>query len=299
MPAVAANSAIPPLTFAAGSCNSLGGQCVINPANPSVYIQAAPPAGDSFYIVPVLSYSTTNQAITNELGTRWVHTFKRQVQASGTVLTVVTGSGQSYSYSASHIGGGFASPTSNAVNSLQSSVGFTNFTETQPDGTVYQYGAPVSGTAPLLYIQNPAGARWTVTYDGSSRVSFITDPLLRRTTLAYDATSAKITSIQDPFGRLTSLTVNSSGDLVQIMSPELCIYSMVYSGGHLLSAWINPLGDRTTYTYPLNGLVVRSPLGAVTTLATNGLGGGSFRPRSPGGPNVIATNALGQVYSLT
>ena len=158
MPAVAANSAIPPLTFAAGSCNSLGGQCVINPANPSVYIQAAPPAGDSFYIVPVLSYSTTNQAITNELGTRWVHTFKRQVQASGTVLTVVTGSGQSYSYSASHIGGGFASPTSNAVNSLQSSVGFTNFTETQPDGTVYQYGAPVSGTAPLLYIQNPAGA---------------------------------------------------------------------------------------------------------------------------------------------
>ena len=76
-------------------------------------------------------------------------------------------------------------------------------TETQPDGTLYQYGSRRAGSS-LQYIQNPAGQRWTVTYDGSGRVSFVTDPVARRTTLSYDATSGKITSIQDPFGRLTT-----------------------------------------------------------------------------------------------
>ena len=121
-----------------------------------------------------------------------------------------------------------------AVNSLQSSVGWTSLTETQPDGTLYQYGSAAGGIGPLQYIQNPAGARWTVTYDGSNRVSFVTDPLGRRTSFAYNATSGNLTSIQDPFQRLTTLTVNSSGDLVQILSPELCITSMVYDSSHFL-----------------------------------------------------------------
>ena len=70
MPAIGRSGALPPLTFGIGACNSLGGQCVINPANPSVAMQIAPPAGDLFYIRPVLSYSTTNST-TSELGAHW------------------------------------------------------------------------------------------------------------------------------------------------------------------------------------------------------------------------------------
>ena len=133
-------------------------------------------------------------------------------------------------------------------------------TETQPDGTLYQYGSLSGGALSLQYIQNPAGQRWTVTYDGSGRVSFVTDPLTRRTTLSYDATSSKINCIQDPFGRRTTITVNGSGDLAQVISPELCI-TRGHHGSHRMTSWINPLGDRTSFTYLPSGLVITSPLG--------------------------------------
>ena len=298
MPGVARARALPPLTFAAGGCNSLGGQCVINPANPSMAMQISPPAGDLFYVVPVLSYSNQNINIVNEIGTGWMHTFKRQVQISGTNLAVLSGSGQLYAYQTSRFSN-FATPSgSSTVNSVQFTGGFSSITETQPDGTVFQYGAPSSGVSSLQYIQNPAGARWTVTYDGSGRVSFVTDPVGRATTLSYDATSGKIKSIQDSFGRLTSLTVNASGDLAQIISPELCIVSMVYDTSHRMKAWINPIGDRTSFSYGTSQLVLTSPLGAVTTLASGPLAGGAFRPRTPGSSFTQVTNPLGNVATL-
>ncbi len=170
-------------------------------------------------------------------------------------------------------------------------------TETQPDGTIFQYGSLSGGVLSLQYIQNPAGARWTVTYDGSNRVSFVTDPPGRRTTFAYDATSGKIISIQDPFGRLTTLTVNGSGDLAQVISPELCITSAVYNGSHQMTSWINPLGDRTSFSYA-SGLVITSPLGAVTTLVNGVVTGGRFRPRIPGTTFSAVTNPLGNVATL-
>ena len=68
-------------------------------------------------------------------------------------------------------------PSSGAVNSLFAQSNYAGFTETQPDGTVFTYGAlPVGGPAPLLSIQNPAGALWSLTYDSSNRVSSVTDP---------------------------------------------------------------------------------------------------------------------------
>ena len=282
MPGVASNQAIPPLTYAVGGCNSMGGSCVINPLNPSVYMQASPPAGDLFYVVPVLSYSNANFPALTEVGAGWTHTFRRQVLLSGNNPTVVTGSGQQYAYTGVRGGGGFATPNSPAVNSLQSTSGFSSFTETQPDGTLFQYAAPSSGVSSLVYMQNPSGARWTVTYDSNGRVSFITDPVTRRTTLSYDATSGKLNCIQDPFGRRTSITIDSAGDLVQVVSPELCVTSMAYDANHELTAWVNPLGDRTSLSLFTANATVTSPLGAVTTISNLSLLGGAFRPANPG-----------------
>ena len=277
----------------------MGGRCVINPGGLGFSMQASPPAGDLFYITPVLSYfSQLNPIVSSEAGGGWTHTFKRQVQLSGSTATVITGSGQSYNYTVVK-GSGFAAPTNGAVNSLQATAGGASFTETQPDGTLYQYGSAVSGgtPAPLLYIQNPAGARWTVSYDLASRVSSVTDPILRLTTLAYDG-AGKLSSILDPFGRRTTITVNG-GDLVQFLSPELCLTSMVYNTNHLMLAWINPLGDRTTFAGGEgNQLVVTSPLGAATTLTGHSQMGGAFRPRVPGNVISVITNPLGHVTSL-
>ncbi len=123
--------------------------------------------------------------------------------------------------------------------------------------------------------------------------------MTRRTTLTYDATSGKITSILDPFGRATTITVNGSGDLVQVLSPELCVTSMVYDSGHRMTAWINPLGDRTSFAYGTSQLVLTSPLGAMTTLVSSPVSGGAFRPRTPGSTFTNVTSASGSVATLS
>lgn len=138
-----------------------------------------------------------------------------------------------------------------------------------------------------------------VTYDGSGSVRFVTDPVGRATTLSYNATSGKISSIQDSFGRLTTISVNSSGDLVQVLSPELCVTSMVYNSNHQMTAWINPLGDRTSFAYGTSELVLTSPLGAVTTLLNQAVSGGEFRPRIPGTTFTNVTNPVGNVATLS
>jgi YD repeat-containing protein len=300
MAGIARARAIPPMSFGAGGCNSLAGSCVINPSGPTVFMQIAPPAGDSFYIVPALSYLLTNPITSAECGVRWSHTFKRQVQVGvSNTAGVVTGEGQSYNYFFPRLAV-YGSPTSNALNSLKAGAGNSSFTETQPDGTLYQYAAgTTSAPASLLYIQNPAGVRWTMTYDGSGRVSAVTDPIERLTTLAYDATSGKLSSIQDPFGRRTTVTVNSSGDLVQVLSPELCVTSFVYDSSHNLIARVNPLGDRLTFSYPSGGVAVQTPLGAITTLIVSHPPGGPHPPPGPSGATGVGTSPLGQMTTLS
>ena len=118
-------------------------------------------------------------------------------------------------------------------------------------------------------------------------VTQVTDPFGRVGSLTYDATSGKISSFQDPFGRITTYSVNSAGNLVQITSPELCIYSIVYDGLNRPIASINPLGDRTSYNFDSSSRVisVQSPLGQLTSL-------------SYGTNQTLITNPLGYVTTL-
>jgi len=177
MPAVARRRALPALSFATGGCNSLSGNCVLNPANGNLLLQLGPPAGDPFYIPPVLSYNSSNASTASEIGNGWSHLFKRRIVIGGSGNPVVlTGAGQIFAYLANLAGGSYP-PAPGTINPLQGPAGFTSFTETAPDGTKYQYGSAQSGPAALLQsIQNPAGSIWTVSYDASSRVSSITDP---------------------------------------------------------------------------------------------------------------------------
>ena len=276
MTGIASNRAISPLAFpTGGGCSSLGGGCVINPATGNLLLHASPPAGDASTIPPILSYNSTNAATSSEIGNGWTHTFKRQVQiVGGQTPVVVTGNGQSYTYHAADpSSGGYQSPTSDTPNTLEAQLGWGGFTETQPDGTFFQYGSAAgTGIGQLQYIQNAAGARGSMTYDSSSRVSSVTDPFGRPVTLSYNPTSGKISSVQDWAGRITSLTVNGSGNLASITSPELCVTSILYDGSNRPIAWINPLGDTTSYSFDANNRVtqVQLPLGQLTTLSYPG-----------------------------
>ena len=275
MPGIARGQAIAPLSFGTGGCNSMGGNCLVNPANGNLLLQVAPPAGDSGYLAPVLSFSSTNVATVSEIGNGWTHTFKRQVVGGcPTVAQVYTGTGQVYAYGGPRGGNAYFTPGpgSTAVNSLFAQSACAGFTETQPDGTTFTYRGTGGGLSGFLTkITNPAGAVWSMSYDSSFRVSVVTDPFLRATTFTYNATTGKIAGIQDPFGRNTGLVVNSSGNLAQITSPELCIVSLVYDLSNRPICWINPLGDRTSYAYDGSNRVtaVTTPLGQVTTLTYN------------------------------
>ncbi len=311
-PNVAQRLAFPQIQLPTGACGSLGGGCVANPANGNLQLQTSPPGGDSFYIPPVLSYNSTNTA-SSEFGNGWTSTFSRSQSVSGSQLTVVTGDGNTYYYNASGWVGGYypalsGNPTSpNSMFTANDSV--FPCLETTPDGVQYQYRGSAS---PYLLgkIANPAGATWSLTRDSSLRVTVITDPLNRSTTLSYSATYGKISSITDPFGRTTTYTVNSSGNLVQITSPELCIYSLTYDSLNRVNAWINPIGDTTSYSYDSSNRVVavQSPLGQITsfaygagnqTVVTNPLGLTSTLTFNAQGSLLSAVNATGKTTTYT
>ena len=62
------------------------------------------------------------------------------------------------------------------------------------------------------------------------------------------------------------MTVNANTDLSRIISPELCTTTFVYNGSHQLCAWVNPLGDRTSFIYQSGSVfAVQQPLGQRST----------------------------------
>ena len=266
---VASRQAFPPLIFPTAGCRSLGGVCQINPASGNLLLQVTPPAGNTLTLLPTLSFNSTNAASASEVGNGWSHTFKRHLAIAGSSnLEITAGDGSMFGYSSMNPTNGFYQPlvgnnppVQNSLSSPQRLIG--PFTETRPDGWAYYY--PIEGGLQALI--NPAGNRWTVSYNTNAVPSQITDPFNRVTTLAYNS-SGKLSAIQDPTGRITSFTVNSSGNLAQITTPELCVYSLVYDGSNRPTAWINPLGDRTSYSFNASNQVtsVQSPLGQVTSL---------------------------------
>ena len=261
----ASRQAFPPLIFPTAGCRSLGGVCQINPASGNLLLRVTPPAGNTLILLPTLSFNSTNAASASEVGNGWSHTFKRHLAIAGSSnLEITAGDGSMFGYSCMNPTNGFYQPlvgnnppVQNSLSSPQRLIG--PFTETRPDGWAYYY--PIEGGLQALI--NPAGNRWTVSYNTNGVPNQITDPFNRTTTLAYNS-SGKLSAIQDPTGRITSFTVNSSGNLAQITTPELCVYSLVYDGSNRATAWINPLGDRTSYSFDASSRVDKRPVPAGT-----------------------------------
>jgi RHS repeat-associated protein len=115
---------------------------------------------------------------------------------------------------------------------------------------------------------------YTFAYDSSGRLSTITQPFGKVTTFnrLSDGTFQSITS---PNGAITTATLNSNGYLYQLISPKPETYSMTYYGtGGLLNTFTVPSGDVTTLAYDTDGnLLTDSHSGGVSsTLAKTSTG---------------------------
>src|SRR5262249_32395944 len=131
--------------------------------------------------------------------------------------------------------------------------------------TAFRYNA--SGT--LTYVQGVGGLRASLVYDSSQRLSYIQSPTGGRTTYSYAAgTSASIRRIQDPAGRITTLTTSGS-TLVKVIRPDGGRTTLGYSGS-LLNQVTGPLGS-TQFAYATGGLNLRrrmSALGQITSYSS-------------------------------
>ena len=239
----------------------------VEPVNRYLQLTWALPTGSPADFPIVLNYHS-NSGVTTEYGVNWSAPYHRYAeQAAGTNVKLYNPQGGLVVYGAPDAEGNCPGSPNNLNNTLNGSP-TTSWTETQPDGTTFNYNS----TGVLQTIRNNAGVRWTLTWNaGFSLVQSIVGPFGRRTSFAYDG-SNNIRRIQDPGGRITSLTVNASNNLVKIVTPELCTTSLIYDGSHDLIGWIDPLGFRTTYVYdPASAasvLAVVQPLGQRTTYSS-------------------------------
>ena len=114
------------------------------------------------------------------------------------------------------------------------------YTLTKKDGTVYQF-------------------------DASGRLLSITDRNSNQTTLTY--TGNLLTSVTDPYGRVTLFTYDASNRIIQITDPANRNTTLGYNADGLLSTVTNPDGSKWTYTYDASGNMVSKtdPAGATTS----------------------------------
>ena len=120
-------------------------QTQFQPGTGNLQLKLAPPPDGGYSISPVLTYNSRNAGNGSAFGSGWTTTFNRRVDVGGSGNPfVISGSGQVFNYSGSPFGGNHP-PQAGSINALSSTAGFSSFTETQPDRTVFQYGSQASG----------------------------------------------------------------------------------------------------------------------------------------------------------
>lgn len=204
-------------------------------------------------------------------GAGWtVAGLKRLVSAGGDSVALTSGAGDITFYKRT------SSTTfwtdSGAIAPLTSSGGV--YTLTGSDGSWVRFNSSGFMTA--------AGTRFNdstaYAYDGSNRISTITDEVGRTTTFTYapngicpsGSVSGTLCAITTPGGRVSKFVVNLSNDLVQIIDPDgVTAFTGTY-WAHQLTSSTDRLGSSTTLAYDsftgLSSVTAQS----VTTTTTAG-----------------------------
>ena len=262
----------------------------INPGRGNLVLELPlPEEGPS---VPAVALAYNSQSVENaeydtEFGRGWTLSPKHQLTSlTSTAVDVAYGDGRVVRYDDRDEFEIYRGPggTSDALRFNPSD---QSWTQTAADGSVIHFGS--DGLAD--YLASPVGNRWTLTY-GGSLLRTVTDPFGARISLAYD--SGRLRRIEQPSGRVTTVSIDGSGDLTGLIRPDASRVTLTYAahrlvdlvdprgkstsfaysadddGGHLTRV-TTPTGDRTTLTYftadpPDYRTRVADPAGGVTTL---------------------------------
>ena len=170
-----------------------------------------------------------------------------------------------------------------------------------PDGTKHVYAALDGATAwPrrvfLSQIVDPQGNALSFTYDGTMRLTTITDAISRATTFSYTATDPLlVTRITDPFGRHADITYDGAGYLSTITDTVGITSSVTYATGHtFVNALTTPYGT-TNFDYGETGsddrwLEITDRLGKVSRLEYKNAATGIAAAAPTPAPTGIYTN---------
>lgn len=135
-----------------------------------------------------------------------------------------------------------------------------------------------SSTGLMLRRADRWGSRDTLTYDGSSRLTQIKDPLDNITTLAYDVNGLR--TVTDPSGRITTDSVAPNKTLLWIKDPDGLRTTFGYDGNLRLQTIADRNNKTATFAYdPQSGLLT-----SVTAASVGLFGGGSASPVTTLGP---------------
>lgn len=118
------------------------------------------------------------------------------------------------------------------------------------DGSKLIFGRPdgTAGTARKVFLTqsiDASGNTVTLTYDGDSRLTAVSDAIGQATTLSYGDTNDlyKVTRVTDPFGRFAQFSYDSQGRLTNITDVVGLNSAFVYEGaGDFINALVTPYG---------------------------------------------------------
>ena len=161
--------------------------------------------------------------------------------------------GTEFPYSGSPSAGQYYTAPEGAQNRLKKVSG--GFEEYQPNGLKRIY--ETDDSIGLLTGWTANAGTWTLTRV-DTRITSIEDPAGRRTTLAYDdvayPSDPRLTTLTDSAGRETVFTYDSSNrnHLIKVTTPEQCVTSFSYDNDRL-QEWTTPSGLITTFSYDDDG----------------------------------------------
>jgi RHS repeat-associated protein len=198
----------------------------------------------------------------------------------------------------------------------------TTTTQTAPDGsvTVDLYGVGLlqsetkaSGTSyaettsytydsssNIASITDPLGKITSYTYDANGDELTTTDPLSRTTTSTYDSLGDPLTVI-DPLSRQTTATYDSAGDKLSATSPSGRVQHWTYNTNGTLATAEDARGETTTYGYNSAGdqTSATDPDGRETSTAFNSAGFTTSATDPGGNATTYTTDPAGRVLTST
>ncbi|MGH8543568.1 MAG: hypothetical protein ACREX3_08045, partial [Gammaproteobacteria bacterium] len=181
---------------------------------------------------------------TSPFGSGWAITDIQQLHPqSGSGVLLTSGDGTALFFS-----GGpdtFTAPAGDFSTLLKNPD--NTFTRTLKDGTKIHFNA--QGLQTSVIDRN--GNTTSYAYDGSGRLTTITDPVGLATTLTYSG--GTLQRITDPAGRQTLFQFDSAGNLSRITNPDNSFATYAYDGqGHITQA-TDEKGNSTSYAYDFAG----------------------------------------------